>query len=245
MALDELCTMQKKALHDWHKERLIPKKTPWYSKRIVTEHLLRYRFVEKFVHSKVVADIACGVGYGCLELINLRAATVIGIDKSKEAINYANQHYQHKDVTYVLADATKTNLKENSVDIVTSFETLEHLPKPKLFLTEVKRILRPNGLFIVSTPNREMSLEENPFHHQEYDLDEFKNLLSGFQLLDIYGQTPVNLQLMRLMQKILNNLPPSLQKLLTFRPWESPRIQHLGLSPDTFYLTYIAVCCKR
>jgi 2-polyprenyl-3-methyl-5-hydroxy-6-metoxy-1,4-benzoquinol methylase len=75
---------------------------------------------------------------------------------------------------------------DNTFDKVVSFEGIEHLHNPNYFLDEVKRTLKPQGLFIISTPRKPHG---SPFHIKEYDLDEFKELLQDkFKILEIYGQ---------------------------------------------------------
>ncbi|OGH10285.1 MAG: hypothetical protein A2857_02465 [Candidatus Levybacteria bacterium RIFCSPHIGHO2_01_FULL_36_15] len=223
-------------------ERMIPERISWFSKRLFQEHVARYQFVSSIVKGKIVADIACGVGYGCVEMANFGAKKVIGIDSSVEAIRYANNFYRHSKVDYMLTDASNTRLSSKSIDVVTSFETIEHLTKPRCFITEIKRILKPGGVLIVSTPNKTMSIEDNPFHVKEYDLNEYKELLSGFESIRFYGQRPSSYSFTSFIKKIRGVIPERLHFVLHFRPWEKLSLSPLRSFKDTNYLYYIAIC---
>lgn len=80
-------------------------------------------------------------------------------------------------------------------DIVLSFQSIEHTKDDFLFVQEIARVLKPGGKFIVTTPNKKMSITRNPCHYREYTIDEFKNLLgSYFQTVEacgVYGKENV------------------------------------------------------
>ena len=116
-------------------------------------HRARYEFALPYVTNLEVGDIACGLGYGCRILKEGGAKAVIRIDLSSEAVAYARANHQPAGVRFEVADATKTPLTESSVDIITSFETIEHVPNTEGLLTEFARILMPGGRLIVSSPN--------------------------------------------------------------------------------------------
>src|SRR3989344_372638 len=163
---------------------------------IEKEHLDRYNFVLNYVKNKIVLDIACGSGYGS-KLLSNKAKKVIGVDISKESIDYAKNNFNSNKIKFFIGDATNLDfLKDNSIDVVVSFETIEHLIDYKRFLMEVKRILKKEGLFIVSTPNKKISSPhgkkpKNPFHVIEFFKKDFEILLKRyFGLIAIYGQEP-------------------------------------------------------
>src|SRR5262245_27423589 len=116
-------------------------------------HRARYEFALNYVHGMEVADIACGLGYGCRILMEGGAKSVIGIDSCPEAVGYAQSNHQPTGVSFEVAKATQTSLANSSVDIVTSFETIEHIKNTSDLLTEFNRILRRPGKLIVSSPN--------------------------------------------------------------------------------------------
>ena len=157
-------------------ERLIPEghtQTLTYG-----EHLARYLSVMPIIKNKIVLDIASGAGYGT-KLISGDAKKVYGIDYSSEAVKYAKEYYGSKNIEYIKGDAQAIPLADNSVDVIVSFETIEHLKNPKKFIKEVKRILKNDGQFIVSTPNDDEFIEGNKFHLHEFQLNELKTLISS------------------------------------------------------------------
>ncbi|HEY7322214.1 MAG TPA: class I SAM-dependent methyltransferase [Candidatus Binatia bacterium] len=116
-------------------------------------HGARYEFATKYVDGRSIADVACGLGYGSRILRHAGATTVMGIDLSVEAIHYAQFQHGFDGIMYMIADATRLPIRESSIDVITSFETIEHIPNTGDFLTELARILRPDGTLIVSSPN--------------------------------------------------------------------------------------------
>lgn len=157
------------------------------------EHVYRYRFACSYVRGKRVLDIACGEGYGAAALLKSGASNLTGVDISAEACEHAAQRYG---ITTKTGDAKKIPLGDKSVDIVVSFETIEHVDQPDRFLDECVRVLAPGGKLIISTPNvdsRDNHTEPNPFHLKELNLKEFKSLLEErFERVDLYTQCPKN-----------------------------------------------------
>lgn len=216
----------------WEAERLVPAQIPWHKKRMIQEHTMRYQFASRFVSNKTVIDLACGTGYGCHILQQAGAVTVTGIDISAEAIDYAKAHYAASNIKYLQSDVTKTNLTPHSADVVTSFETVEHLQNDQQFIREVRRLLKPNGIFIISTPNIEFSTGTNPYHVREYTYTECKALLKDFSSIQSFGQRKVVRSLFNFMKKL-----PS---ITAFRPWESVSIY--PIKSDTNYCYFVFVC---
>lgn len=163
------------------------------------EHVQRYRFAAGYAAGQRVLDIACGEGYGTAALHDAGAASVIGVDLSEEVCAHARARYG---VDARAGDATSIPVGDGEVDLIVSFETLEHLYAPDAFLAECSRVLSARGRLIISTPNRPVYCQrtpDNPFHHRELDADEFNQLLvGGFEPIDYYGQY---LPLPRLLQQ--------------------------------------------
>ncbi|MDP3975502.1 MAG: glycosyltransferase [bacterium] len=156
---------------------------------IYGEHLARYFFATQFTKDKIVLDIACGTGYGTQTLEQEGASKVVGIDIDKETIDYAHQYFPLKNGEYIAADAQSIPFKENEFDVVVSFETLEHIPDYQLFLKEARRVLKPNGILILSTPNNEVYPKGNPFHIKEFNKTELRReLLNYFSTVDLRYQ---------------------------------------------------------
>lgn len=169
-------------------ERMIPEKT---DKITFWEHIYRYRFASKFVARKHVLDIACGEGYGTAALLKAGARSVVGIDISEEACNHGRRKYG---INTLASCAENISLPDNSIDVIISFETIEHLENPNAFLSECIRLLTPNGFLIMSTPNRDVYSRDgkrNHFHSYEFDFNEFVSLLrQHFQKWRLYTQWP-------------------------------------------------------
>jgi O-antigen biosynthesis protein len=158
----------------------------------IHQHLSRYEFVTSIVQSKKVLDVACGSGYGSNILKSNGASSVVGVDISSESIEHAKQKYSGEGIRFQVGDAE--NLSDyRGCDIIISFETIEHLKHPEIFLKEVARSLLPGGQFVVSTPVRERGTindkPSNQYHRREWSEEEFKILLqSHFRNVTCYGQ---------------------------------------------------------
>lgn len=161
---------------------------------IYLEHITRYIFASQFVKDKVVLDIACGSGYGTNQLLESGAKKVFGIDISEEAISYCKEKYTNKELEFMVGDVKRIPLEDKSIDAVVSFETIEHVGEEdqKIFLKEVKRVLTPEGIFIVSTPNSLVYGKGNEFHLKELDPQEFAVILkSNFKNTELFYQDNV------------------------------------------------------
>ncbi len=168
-------------------ERMIPALD--HEGLIYAEHIVRYLFATRFVGGKRVLDMASGVGYGADLLRSAGAAEVVALDRSPGAVRYGEKHHSEFRPAYVLGDAESLPLQSAQFDVVVSFETIEHVADYQRFLAEVKRALRQDGLFIVSTPNRGVYPEGNPFHTREFTLDEFEEALAGhFRYVKTFSQ---------------------------------------------------------
>jgi O-antigen biosynthesis protein len=161
---------------------------------LAAEHLLRYAACRELVRGRHVVDVACGSGYGAAMLAD-SAAAVVGVDVSSEAIDYATAaHAGRSGLSFVTAPATRLPFDDESVDVVVSFETVEHLAEADQarFSAEVLRVLKRDGLFVVSTPNKpvygELYPQPNPFHLHELDEAGFRDFLAQFTVFAMYHQ---------------------------------------------------------
>jgi 2-polyprenyl-3-methyl-5-hydroxy-6-metoxy-1,4-benzoquinol methylase len=157
---------------------------------IYDEHIIRYELAKKFVRGKTVLDIACGSGYGSKILADAGAKKVIAIDINKETVESAKENYYHEKIKYTIGGASEIKLENKSIDIVVSFETIEHLENPEKYLSELARVIKDDGTAIISTPNKDIYQEKNPFHFKEFNKDEFNNLIRRyFKYCYTYKQT--------------------------------------------------------
>src|SRR6266852_1154442 len=156
-------------------------------------HLHRYAVAQNLIKGKAVLDIASGEGYGAA-LLAKTATSAVGVDISAEAIEHARRHYatQHN-LEFRQGSCDAIPLTDASIDVVTSFETIEHHDKHVEMMREIKRVLRPDGLLVISSPNRPLYSERfnlvNPFHVKELDYEGLVRLLNDhFQFVHVYGQ---------------------------------------------------------
>ncbi len=171
----------------------IERYAPWLDlPEVAFEHWHRYLLAAQFVAGKTVLDVACGEGYGSWLLADL-ADKVFGVDIDEQTIQHASSKYVKENLSFLTGSAVQIPIPgEDLFDVIVSFETIEHLNgmDQASFLREVSRLLRPDGIFIVSTPDKAvLGHLNNRFHLNELYLPEFNALLSPhFSNIDLYGQ---------------------------------------------------------
>ncbi|MBI5099765.1 MAG: methyltransferase domain-containing protein [Nitrospirae bacterium] len=175
---------------EWTGERYVP----WADDFVTAyEHLHRYGFVREFVHGKKVLDLACGEGYGSF-MLSEAADSVTGIDIDDLSITHAQAKYIKENLSFIQGSITQVPVEGKGIfDVIVCFEALEHIEEHDELMKEVKRLLKENGIFIVSTPNKyiysDLPNYHNPFHVKELYLEEFNKLLSDiFKNVYLYGQ---------------------------------------------------------
>lgn len=162
---------------------------------IWVEHWHRYHFAARWVAGRRVLDVACGEGYGAA-LLARSAAHVTGVDLSAAAVEHATRAYAAlANASFACASCTRIPLPDASIDVAVSFETLEHIAAQEAFLDELARVLTPDGLLLLSCPNKlEYSDKRdyaNEFHVKELYRDELAMLLGArFPHARWYGQRP-------------------------------------------------------
>ncbi len=152
------------------------------------EHLARYRFAAAYVREGVVIDCACGDGSGAGTFAQPCGSIVYAVDISEATVQRAVHECRNDRVRFLVGDAVALPLRDDVCDVFISLETIEHVSKEHEFLREVTRTLKPDGLFICSTPNRlvmnpgkELSSRPcNPYHVREYSTAEFLELLGRY-----------------------------------------------------------------
>ena len=153
---------------------------------ISIQHLERYKFaISRIKPGQRLLDIACGAGYGTAILLR-HGCKVIGVDYNNEAIANARIIRMHNG--FIKANALELPFSDNSFDAVVSFETIEHVKDGNQFLSEMYRVLRPDGIFICSTPNIRYTAHPQ-YHVNEYEPEEFYKLIEQkFSEIERYGQ---------------------------------------------------------
>lgn len=170
-------------------ERFVPElvREIWY------EHWHRYVFALPWVDGRRVLDCACGEGYGAALLAG-RAHAVTGLDLSPEAVAHARKRYgEQPGLAFVEGSCSDLPFDDDAFDVVVSFETLEHIEGQAAMLDEFRRVLTPEGVLLISSPDRKTYSDdsgfENEFHVRELYRDELIELVSArFPAWTLYGQ---------------------------------------------------------
>ena len=169
-------------------ERFAPEVTGaiWY------EHWHRYCVALPLARGLSVLDAACGEGYGSF-LLSQTAKEVVGVDIAAKAITHARSRYVAPNLRYVEGSCTALPLANASVDLIVSFETIEHLQQQAEMLAEFRRVLVPTGTLVISSPNQSVYSDElqgrNEYHVRELTREELVALLTPiFPQQQWYGQ---------------------------------------------------------
>lgn len=177
-------------------ERIIPEEMP-ITNGMLLEHLARYYFALYYARGRVL-DIACGTGYGSKIMAKANKKEIneiIAVDVDGDTLKYARQHHYHPLVQYVQANAEDEILPDQLgfFDVITSFETLEHLESEEIFLNSLYKMLKPGGTLILSTPfgaGRGKPTRE-PFHYHQLTENEFTDLFKAYGETEFYYQRSV------------------------------------------------------
>ncbi|MBX4190497.1 class I SAM-dependent methyltransferase [Candidatus Saccharibacteria bacterium] len=211
-------------------ERMIP---AYHKGNIIYgEHLGRYFSILELIKGKTVLDIASGSGYGT-QLIARYANQVYGVDNSQDAIEYSKSRYGADNIQYTVGDATAIPLKDSSVDYVISMETLEHIKDQSKFLDEIKRVMKQDGVLILSTPNDKVYPKGNHFHVKEHDKKSLSALLKKH-----FANVSIQYQVVSIAASVLSE-KEVVSDNDTKAGWEFYKVY--GSEPDES-IYYLAVC---
>jgi len=182
---------------DFNGEFFIPGKA---GERMEADHMARYHFACKFAQGKSVLDIACGPGYSSPLFIDAGADSYDGVDLNEKLVKYAKYTYGSDCINYNSGDICTFN-RGKKFDLITCYETIEHIENYESAIRNLYRLLNPGGKLLISSPNRPItsplcsSLDDRPaneFHVQEFIPEELISILNKFGFVasrdDIYGQ---------------------------------------------------------
>jgi SAM-dependent methyltransferase len=155
-------------------ERFEP--TFMHGRIIEAEHLARYAWIARLAAGRRVLDAACGTGYGAQLIADAGASEVVGVDID-EATVAAASGVVGDGVSLQVGDLHRLPFAEDSFDLIACFEAIEHVADPEPVLDELRRVLRPDGVLALSTPNRDVYAPGNPFHLRELTPSELNGLL--------------------------------------------------------------------
>ena len=108
----------------------------------------RELFYKKVPKDKRILDVGCGNGYFLADLREHGYEDILGIDIIPQAITDTG----NRGIKALLMNAHKTEFEDNDFDVITGAHVIEHSPKPAVFLNELKRILKPDGLLFIEIP---------------------------------------------------------------------------------------------
>lgn len=196
------------ALYDHHgmivKERLASGQ--WVPPWVRYQHLARYEWAIEFCRDKRVLDAACGTGYGS-EILK-QVGRIVSLDIDADAVAEASHRSGQR---LLFGDTVALPFANESFDVFVSFETIEHVHDDLGYTKEARRVLRSDGVFLCSTPNRAVvnpgntitDRPFNPFHVREYTADELRAVLAqSFSEVQIFGQKSFALSYVRLLRTI-------------------------------------------
>tara|TARA_B110000285_G_scaffold212588_1_gene256248 strand:+ start:3968 stop:4732 length:765 start_codon:yes stop_codon:yes gene_type:complete len=139
--------------------------------------LLAYVEAAKLISGKVL-EIGTGSGYG-IEIISPVADEFVTVDKFETSA--LEKIKGHDNVKFIqMSIPPLVGLEDNSFDFAISFQVIEHIKKDHDFIKEIHRVLKPGGKFIVTTPNKTMSISRNPWHIREYKIEELTSMLGKY-----------------------------------------------------------------
>jgi ubiquinone/menaquinone biosynthesis C-methylase UbiE len=155
-----------------------------------------YEFAKNYVAGKVAADIGCATGYGTVALAET-AERIVGLDYSEPTISQNIEDYRDKpNMSFKVCNIPPIPLEDESVDVVTAFQFIEHIENRKGFVKDVFRVLKPGGVFICTTVNAKKSIARNPYHIFEYTFDDMRkevaDVFENFELKGLNGNATVN-----------------------------------------------------
>lgn len=174
-------------------ERILPDQT---DPATYQSHLARYHFALRWIApTDDVLETACGSGYGT-QLLAGRARWVLATDYSPLAIAYAREHFPAPNLAFTVTNCEQMALRDSSFDVIVSFEVFEHLENAAAYLEGCRKVLRPGGRLLLSTPNRvthDMHMRsigrDNDFHINLMDCGRFVCFIRGyFSDSQVYGQ---------------------------------------------------------
>ena len=160
-------------------------------------HCKPYEEAREVAKGKAVLDVGCNVGYGTAILAR-DAASAVGVDVSERAIADARRRYPH--VRYEVVDGSTLPFEDDSFDLVTSVQVIEHVGDYDVYMSEIRRVLAPGGVVFFATPNARIRLDPgmppwNTTHFREFAAEELRELLLGYfgqvEVLGMFGEEPL------------------------------------------------------
>lgn len=184
-----LVTASGSDFNNFMQERYVP--STW-SEIAEYEHFPRYELACRFAMNQNVLDFGCGTGYGTATLATV-ADNSLGVDIDKSALDWARRCHRKDNLSFVENNSFLEDFEDNCFDLITCFEMIEHVNESdqEKAIAAFARVLRQDGVLLISTPNPEITslYGPNPYHLRELNREEFIELLScSFEHVKIVDQ---------------------------------------------------------
>jgi SAM-dependent methyltransferase len=228
---------------------------------MIVEELARLNFIRPHVQGKIVLDAGCGLAHGAAFTADSGARWVLGVDISEQALVQAIAQHRRDNLALSVMDCAHLALAKEVFDVVYSLELIEHLEDVEGYLSQVCGVLKPEGIFYLSTPNKRFSSDRQgkaswPFHHREFALEELRSLLvTFFREVEIWGEGvpvyeghPIRKITKSSLSRIKHILPARLRLWVSssIRHWIKPRLEFedVVFSRDNIedLPTFVALC---
>jgi SAM-dependent methyltransferase len=175
-------------------ERTLP--DVWHENYWFRRHEVVYEFLASRISSPAtVLDAGCGEGYGCERLHANAERVVVGLDYDSGTVAHVAETYPR--VAVLRGNLVALPFAGGAFDAVVSLQVVEHIWEQPRYVSECARVLRPDGLLALSTPNRltfspgvgRGEKPVNPFHVNEFDPEELVDLAmeAGFGKVELLG----------------------------------------------------------
>ncbi len=179
---------------EWTGERYLPGRG---GIQIALEHEHRYQFAARLVRGLTVLDAASGEGYGSHVLAE-GAESVTGVEIDAATVDHARARYTG--IEFRVGDVESLPFPDASFEAIVSFETIEHVDAPGRAIAEFRRLLRPGGRLVLSTPNApgapDAATSVNPYHRTDFDEASLRQLLEEFEIEAIVPQRIVGMSVL-------------------------------------------------
>jgi SAM-dependent methyltransferase len=156
-------------------------------------HRFAYSTVEAYARpADRLLEIGFGEGYGA-PIVRGWVSEYVGVEVEPEPVGHALARYGGPGTEFLAYDGTTLPFDDDRFDLAISFQVVEHVRDPVRFLTEARRVVRPGGAVLVTTPNRNHRLEEgerpwNRYHVREFSPSELRELMDAvFDTVEIFG----------------------------------------------------------
>src|SRR5579859_775815 len=148
------------------------------SETITSDNPIHQRLLKAYILAAGIVrgnllEVGCGEGRGVQWMLP-KVEKFSAIDKIAGVVESLKKKFPG--ASFVSGNIPPLPYPDSTFDCVISFQVIEHIADDHLYLQEISRVLKPNGLALITTPNRPMSLSRNPWHEREYTTDELTSL---------------------------------------------------------------------